>query len=498
MRRHQLTGLCINIGALAALTGYILGYPLLPLEPLIPISMFSNALMSARRRDLWGATYLLTSATCLAGAAVTVYWAAGARFSPQIYLPNPAWIFLNRAMVYAIPTLGCLLFLQPQGRKLPSLSTLYLLPFYGAAALAALVFISPELMPGLDMYVASFAFFVGTILLKLLTFAACVSKECKKRAALLVLAALAGGIFHLPLAGAGLALDLGSRTLYTPAVKPSLSMPAYYLGLSHQPCEMVVHQPFFVSPALKLHYDAFLPVDRNHQLPVIVRLHGGGWMGGNKGDANRVQLSKHLATQGYAVFDIQYGLNHRLRLQPVVRAPGYLSGNYSIDDMVSHVGLFLEYLSRRQGELGIDLSRVVLFGNSAGGQLGMAAGLALSEGKFTDIISAPVTIRGIVACYPANGLSDTLGVPGTKELVWPETMVSSASPSLLLLHGTHDAMAPISISIRIRDRYLDAGNSNAYLLVLPLAGHSPDLHYSGVYNQVWLHFLDGFLANIMK
>jgi acetyl esterase/lipase len=140
----------------------------------------------------------------------------------------------------------------------------------------------------------------------------------------------------------------------------------------------------------------------------------------------------------------------------------------------------------------------VLFGNSAGGHLAMAAGLALSEGKFTDIISAQVLIRGIVACYPANGLSETLGIPGTQELVWPETMVSPGSPALLLLHGTHDAMAPISISIRIRDRYLDAGNPNAYLLVLPLAGHSPDLHYSGIYNQVWLYFLEGFLEHILE
>ena len=40
----------------------------------------------------------------------------------------------------------------------------------------------------------------------------------------------------------------------------------------------------------------------------IINIHGGGWIIGNKGFENRPTASRYLAQQGYAVFDIQYGL----------------------------------------------------------------------------------------------------------------------------------------------------------------------------------------------
>jgi len=40
----------------------------------------------------------------------------------------------------------------------------------------------------------------------------------------------------------------------------------------------------------------------------LIRIHGGAWVGGDKGFANMMQVNKYFAAQGYTVFDVQYGL----------------------------------------------------------------------------------------------------------------------------------------------------------------------------------------------
>jgi hypothetical protein len=55
-----------------------------------------------------------------------------------------------------------------------------------------------------------------------------------------------------------------------------------------------------------------MPLDRGEDLPgqnsTLIRIHGGGWVSGDKGGSNMVQMNKYFAAQGYIVFDIQYGL----------------------------------------------------------------------------------------------------------------------------------------------------------------------------------------------
>jgi hypothetical protein len=42
--------------------------------------------------------------------------------------------------------------------------------------------------------------------------------------------------------------------------------------------------------------------------PVIIAIHGGGWIIGNKGGGNVIAFNKYFASKGYVVFDLQYGV----------------------------------------------------------------------------------------------------------------------------------------------------------------------------------------------
>lgn len=119
--------------------------------------------------------------------------------------------------------------------------------------------------------------------------------------------------------------------------------------------------------------------------PLIVFVHGGGWKRGDKRNATGVQKVEHLTGAGYAFASINY------RLVPAA----------TVEQQAADVAAALSWLRGQAGRLGIDASRIVLMGHSAGAHLVAlvgtdpqyvaAAGLSLSD------------IRGVIAldgaCY---------------------------------------------------------------------------------------------------
>ena len=78
---------------------------------------------------------------------------------------------------------------------------------------------------------------------------------------------------------------------------------------------------------------------------VIIRIHGGGWTTGDKRIGNMPLMNRYFAAQGYCVFDIQYGLNNKSGVSFLQgMSSETVRGNYSINDMVRHVGLFCQIL----------------------------------------------------------------------------------------------------------------------------------------------------------
>lgn len=87
--------------------------------------------------------------------------------------------------------------------------------------------------------------------------------------------------------------------------------------------------------------------------PLVLFVHGGGWKRGSKNNAMGRAMPAHMLEQGYAFASIDY------RLVP----------RNTVEEQASDVAAALAHILKRADALGIDRSRVVLTGHSAGAHL---------------------------------------------------------------------------------------------------------------------------------
>jgi acetyl esterase/lipase len=197
-------------------------------------------------------------------------------------------------------------------------------------------------------------------------------------------------------------------------------------------------------------------------LPIVVFLHGGGWRTGHRASTSLNHLVppalEQMALAGFVVASIDYRL----------------SGEAHFPAQTHDVAAALEWLRARASEFGADASRIVLWGESAGGHLASLA--ALDKGL------APV--RGVIAWFPVTDLptlhegalpesvadpfapgsreEKLLGVPlaqaGRLAIdASPLRQVHPDAPPFLLAHGTHDRFVPVRQSLIFAERLEQAG-----------------------------------------
>ncbi len=253
---------------------------------------------------------------------------------------------------------------------------------------------------------------------------------------------------------------------------------------------------FTVDANVKLYFDAYLPPNDSDSLPgnrsTLIRIHGGGLTIGDKGLGNIATMNRYFAAQGYCVFDIQYGLNNGPESMGIpIITPSNVLGNFTLDDIMRHIGNFTFYLENHNSEYGANLNSVFISGGSSGGQLACATALSIASGNYNETFSANYTIKGIIPYYPANNVSLSFTLQSTPEWRNPELLVNNQSPPCLIYQGDQDHL--IIRSRSLENTYLSQGNAEVCLLIFPLAGHASDLYFSGYYNQVFLYYMERFM-----
>lgn len=107
--------------------------------------------------------------------------------------------------------------------------------------------------------------------------------------------------------------------------------------------------------------DIYYPEKANEPLPVIVWIHGGGYIGGSK-DSRR-DYGMTLAHSGYVVANIDYSL------APAQKYPG----------PILQANAALEYLQLHAAKFGGDMSRIFIGGDSAGAQIASQVSAVISN-----------------------------------------------------------------------------------------------------------------------
>ena len=171
--------------------------------------------------------------------------------------------------------------------------------------------------------------------------------------------------------------------------KITFSIPEYFFGTVTR--DYTVRQDILfysgkkgIDKDLKLYFDVYSSSQDGDMLPggnsVLIRIHGGGWKSGDKGLMNNAQMNKYFASQGYVVFDIQYGLNGS-DTAPSDNISEQRYRNFTLDDIVRHINIFLKYLADNHEEFNANIDSVFISGVSAGGNLALSSGLTYTNNK---------------------------------------------------------------------------------------------------------------------
>lgn len=143
--------------------------------------------------------------------------------------------------------------------------------------------------------------------------------------------------------------------------------------------------PYFDGGAEHL-LDIHLPKDgESAPLPVIVSVHGGGWMYGMK--ENNSAFCARLAECGFAVFNLNYTL-----------AP-----KASLGDMLCDINRALSFIGNNADKYRADTGRLFLMGDSAGAQLALFASAIANSERMRDIFHAeavPFSVKALFLISP--------------------------------------------------------------------------------------------------
>ncbi|KQO80437.1 hypothetical protein ASF17_14140 [Frigoribacterium sp. Leaf263] len=146
--------------------------------------------------------------------------------------------------------------------------------------------------------------------------------------------------------------------------------------------------------------------------PTYVFIHGGGWIAGSKsmGDPNAAGSSFALGNgpiidAGYNVVSLDYAL-----------APGA-----PYPTQVQQVSQAVAYLKEHADQYGLDMSRVVIAGSSAGGQLaGQFANIETNPAYAEQIGIDPVLDKGVLRAVVLDSAAIDLARTGRTELPSPQ------------------------------------------------------------------------------
>jgi acetyl esterase/lipase len=218
--------------------------------------------------------------------------------------------------------------------------------------------------------------------------------------------------------------------------------------------------------------------------PVLLQVHGGGWVIGNK-EWEGNQLMLHMAARGWVCVAVNYPLSPRARWPEHIVA----------------IKRAVRWIRENIGDYGGDPSFIAVTGGSAGGHL--AAMTALTAGDpalqpgFED---ADTSVQACGSFYGVYDFTDESGARYTKQrlnsLLRPYVMGRSASypddyraasplyrvtpqaPPFLVLHGRNDTLVPIADSRAFVSRLREQAKYPVVYAELAGAQHAFDVFAS--------------------
>jgi acetyl esterase/lipase len=264
-------------------------------------------------------------------------------------------------------------------------------------------------------------------------------------------------------------------------------------------------------------FDYYKPVGEG-PFPVIIAIHGGGWVMGNKGIGNMAFFNKYFASKGYVVFDIQYGVydvealasemggfGGVLAMVASLVTPSY-NLNYTIPQQLNNIGNFTKVLELNQTKYHADLDKVFIVGRSAGGYLAAMVSLGYQNPFFTGVFASSMNIRGGIWFYPATQVINATffdvllqgSLPLEEMYQWysPFFLIQNSTivPPIMIVHGTKDRLADYATNGVEFQQYAHSLDKTCILIEIPGAGHAFDLLFQSYGGQISTYYIERFMG----
>jgi acetyl esterase/lipase len=228
--------------------------------------------------------------------------------------------------------------------------------------------------------------------------------------------------------------------------------------------------------------DVYRHPDHPQGAPVLLQVHGGGWVIGDK-DTQGIPLMQHMAARGWVCVAMNY------RLSPRSRFPDHL-----VD-----IKRALVWLREHATEFGADPSFIAVTGGSAGGHLAAMMALTQNDPEYQPGFEEADT--SLQAAVPFYGVYDFAAESGTRSAlrrrdgflkryvmpadagVAPEAYVKASplqlvdehTPPFFVIHGTHDTLVPVAEAREFVHRLHDISKQPAVYAELPGTQHAFDI-----------------------
>lgn len=213
--------------------------------------------------------------------------------------------------------------------------------------------------------------------------------------------------------------------------------------------------------------DIFLPAGRSSdKTPVIIYIHGGAWVDGDKSEFLQVKPLVEQSFPGFAMISFNY------------RLFDFVSKQNRFPAQEEDVKAALQFIRSKLKEWNIS-EKIILSGASAGGHLALLHGLKNKESD----------IKGLIAFFPPTdltslfgfnnlttlGLTEIMGgtpltVPANYQNASPVNFASSEDPPIIFFHGETDQVVPISQSEKLETALKNVQIRHQFIRV-PNQGH---------------------------
>lgn len=257
--------------------------------------------------------------------------------------------------------------------------------------------------------------------------------------------------------------------------------------------------------------DIYLPDQGDGPFPVIISIHGGAFMMGDKEDLQLRPMLRGLK-RGYAVASINYRL----------------SGEALFPANINDVKAAIRWIKANAAKYKLNPQKIALWGGSAGGNLSALAGTSGDVKELEDLnlgnADQSSRVQAVVDWFgPTNFLlmdeqlketgngkpdhskanspeSRLFGqsiteIPDKVKLANPETFISKDDPPFLIMHGSKDQLVPTQQSIQFAEKLEKVLGKDKVNLVLLPGVHHGGLEFESEKN---IDIVFSFLDNILK